>query len=221
MAAGDPGWALAEAEAEQAHDALKTGTQRFVDLAPAGDDATSAAANGFLPYFAKDDPSTQLDQAFADAIFAEGLVAGELLEPVRSAFIWHVIEYVTADDPVVRSQQLMADAGAPGADVAALAAEHSIAASAVDGGDLGWIARYQLAKSQEDAIFATQANDVSQAITGDGLVFYVVAEIATRLPDPDQARTLRDNAFVNWYQGIKDDPTQTTIERLLDTSATG
>ena len=62
---------------------------------------------------------------------------------------------------------------------------------------------------------------MSPAIAGTGLTFYVVPEIATRLPDPDQAQTLRDNAFTNWYQGIKDDPAQTTIERLLDTSATG
>lgn len=221
LAADDPAWAAAEAEARKAYDDLTAGTQRFVDLAPDSDDATSAAANGFLPYFAKDDPSTQLDQAFADAIFAEGLVDGQLLEPVKSAFGWHVIQYVTADDPVVRSQKLAAEAGAPGADVAAIAAEHSIAASASDGGDLGWIARYQLEKSPEDAIFATQANGVSQTIQGAGLVFYVVSEIATRLPDPDQARILRDSAFVNWYQGIKDDPAQTTIERLLDPSATG
>jgi hypothetical protein len=225
LPADDPAWAAAEAEAKQAYDDLTAGTQRFVDLAPASDDATSAAANGFLPYFAKDDPQAQLDQAFADAIFAPGLVPGQLLAPVKSSFGWHVIEFVTADDPVVRSQKLIAEAGAPGADVARIAANNSIAASAVDGGDVGWIARYQREKAQEDAIFATQANGVSQAITvtgtGAGLTFYVVPEIATRLPDPDQARTLRDSAFSNWYQGIKDDPAQTTIERLLDTSATG
>ncbi|MFH1475816.1 MAG: hypothetical protein ABIG85_08165, partial [Chloroflexota bacterium] len=70
-----------------------------------------------------------------------------------------------------------------------------------------------------DAIFATQAKGVSAAIQGTGLVFYVVAEVATRAPDPEQAQTLRDNAFVNWYQGIKNDVDQTKIERLIDTSA--
>jgi parvulin-like peptidyl-prolyl isomerase len=166
----------------------------------------------------------QLDQAFADAIFAEGLVPGQLLAPVKSAFGWHVIEYVTADDPQVRSQKLIAEARAPGADVAKLAANESIATSAVDGGDIGWIARYQREKAQEDAIFATQANGVSEAIsitgTSTSLTFYVVPR-SPRDAGPDQAVTLRDNAFSNWYQGIKDDPAQTTIERLLDTTATG
>ncbi|MFH0751506.1 MAG: peptidylprolyl isomerase [Chloroflexota bacterium] len=221
LPADDPAWAAAEAEATKAHDDLKAGTTRFVDLAPGGDDATSAAANGFLPYFAKDDPQTQLDTAFADAIFAPGLVPGQLLAPVKSSFGWHVIQFVTSEDPVARSQRLVAEASKPGADVAKLAAENSIAASAVDGGDQGWIARYQLEKAQEDAIFATQANGVSQAIAGTGLVFYVVTEITTRLPDPEQAQTLRDNAFVNWYLGIKSDAEQTKIERLLDTSTTG
>jgi len=225
LPADDPAWKVAEDEAKKAYDEIKAGTTRFVDLAPGSDDATSGAANGFLPYFAKDDPQAQLDQAFADAIFAPGLIPGQLLAPVKSSFGWHVIEFVTADDPVVRSQKLIAEAGAPGADVARIAANNSIAASAVDGGDVGWIARYQREKAQEDAIFATQANGVSEVISITGsntsLTFYVVPEIATRMPDPAQAVTLRDYAFSNWYQGIKDDPAQTTIERLLDTTATG
>ncbi len=219
LAADDPAWKAAEEEAAKAYEDLRAGTQRFVDLAPGSDDATSAAANGFLPYFAKDDPSAQLDPAFAAAIFADGLQPGQLLEPVKSAFGWHVIEFVSADDPVVRSQKLIAEASQPDADFAAIAAEHSTAASAVDGGDLGWIARYQLAREVEDPIFATQANGFTEAVAGtDGLVFYKVSEVATRSPDPDQAATLRDNAFGNWYQGVKNDPAQTTIERLLATA---
>lgn len=221
LPADDPAWKAAEDEAKKAYDDLTAGTARFVDLAPGSDDPTSGAANGFLPYFAKDDPGTQLDPAFAAAIFAEGLAPGQLLPPVKSAFGWHVIQFVTADDPAVRSQALIAAAGKPGTDVAKLAADNSIAASAVDGGDLGWVARYQLEKEPEDAIFATQLNGVSKAVTGTGLLFYIVTEIATRAPDPEQATTLRDSAFVNWYQGIKNDANQTNIERLLDTSTAG
>ena len=215
LAADDPAWTAAEEEATQAYDALRAGTQRFVDLAPASDDATSGAQNGFLPYLAKDDPTVQLDQAFADAVFATGLRPGELLEPVRSAFGWHVIVLVSTDDPVARSQELIAEASKPGVDFATLAADNSIAASAVDGGDLGWVARYQLPIAEEDAIFATQANGVSAAVSSDGLRFFKVTEISTRLLDEAQAEDLRANAFISWYQGIKDDPAKTTIERLL------
>jgi len=221
LAPEDPAWAAAEEQATQAYEELSAGTARFIDLAPGSDDATSAAQNGFLPYFAPDDPSATLDPAFAAAIFAEGLQPGQLLAPVKSGFGWHVIQFVTSDGPSVRAEQLIAEASKAGVDFAALAAEHSIAASAVDGGDLGWVARYQLPKATEDAVFATQANAVSDTVEGDGLAFYKVLEIATRAPDEQQAQDLRDNAFSNWYVGIKDDPEQTTIERLLDTTTAG
>ena len=217
LAADDPAWKAAEDEAKNAHAELKAGTKRFVDLAPASDDTSSGAANGFLPYFPKD--GSQLDPAFAAAIFADGLTPGQLLAPVKSAFGWHIIEFVTTDDPTVRSQKLATEFAKPGTDRSKLVADNSIAASAAKGGELGWVARYQLPKDAEDAIFATQANGLSTGIQGDGLTFYQVAEIATRLPDPEQATTLRDNVFANWYQGIKGDPDQTTIERLL--SSTG
>jgi len=221
LAPDDPAWAAAEEEATKAHEDLAAGTARFVDLAPGSDEATSAAQNGFLPYFAADDASTTLDPAFAAAIFATGLEPGQLLEPVKSALGWDVIQFVTSEGPTARAEQLIAEASKPGADFAALAAEHSIASSAVDGGDLGWIARYQLDRATEDVIFATQANAVSDTVEGDGLTFYKILEIATRAPDEQQAQDLRDNAFSNWYVGIRDDPEQTTIERLLDTGTAG
>jgi parvulin-like peptidyl-prolyl isomerase len=213
LAADDPAWKAAQDEANKAYAELKAGTKRFVDLAPASDDSSSGAKNGFLPYFPKGD--SQLDPAFAAAISADGLQPGQLLAPVKSAFGWHVIEFVTTDDPTVRSQKLSTEFAKSGTDRAKLVAENSIAASAAKGGELGWVARYQLAKDAEDAIFATQANGLSTGIQGDGLTFYQVAEIATRLPDPAQATTLRDNVFANWYQGVKGDKTQTTIERLI------
>lgn len=215
LAAEDPAWQAAEEEARQAHADLEAGTARFVDLAPGSDDATSAVRNGFLPYFAPNDPGVQLDPAFAAAIFADGLEDGQLLEPVRSAFGWHVIQVVTRDAPAVRAANLAAEASRPGTDVAALAAEHSISGTAAGGGELGWIARYQLDRERDYAIFATQAGAVSTILPRDGLTFYKVLEVDTRIPDAAQAAQLRAVAFTNWFTGIKEDPEQTTIERLL------
>ncbi len=219
LAADDPAWKTAEEEATKAYEELKAGTKTFVDLAPLSDDTTSGAQNGFLPYLAKDDPNTTLDPAFADAIFAPGIQPGQLLAPVKSAFGWHVIEFVTTDSPIVRSQKLLAEASKPGANFAELAAENSIASSASKGGELGWVARYQLTTAVEDAIFATQANAVSTTVEGTGLTFYKVEEIATRSPDEKQAADLRTNAFSSWYKGVKDDPDQTKIERLLSSGS--
>ncbi len=216
LLAEDPAWKAAEAEANAAYASLKAGTARFVDLAAQSDDTSTASTNGFLPYLSKGDPSQQLDPAFAAAIYAPGLQPGQLLAPVKSAFGWHVIEFVSADAPAVRVQQLEAAAAKPGADFAALAADNSTAASAAKGGDIGWVARYQTAKAEEDAIFGAQANAVSAATsTSAGLAFYKVNEVATRSPDPAQVTILNANAFTNWYSGIKNDPTQTTIERLI------
>ncbi len=215
LPADDPAWAAAEEEAKKAYEDLRSGAARFVDLAAASDDAASAAQNGFLGYL---DPTSQLDEAFAAAIFADGVAEGQLLEPVKSQFGWHVIQVVSREAPEDRAATIAAEAAKPGADFAALAAEHSIAASARDGGELGWVARYQLDRDREEVIFATQANAVSDPVALDGLTLYRVHEIATRLPDEDQAADLRDNAFANWYLGIKEDPEQTTIERLLDSS---
>jgi parvulin-like peptidyl-prolyl isomerase len=213
LAEDDPAWKAAEDEARAAHERLQAGTSRFVDLAPGSDDAGSAAQNGYLGYL---DPTSGLDEAFAAAVFAEGVTDGQLLEPVRSQFGWHVIQVVSSESPQERAASLAAEAARPGTDFAALAADSSVASSAVDGGDLGWVARYQLDVDREDVIFATQAKGVSEIVPLDGLAFYTVSEIATRLPDDDQARDLRANAFTNWYLGIKDDPDQTTIERLVE-----
>jgi len=213
LAADDPAWAEAEAEARAAYAKLKAGTADFATLAKAeSDDKGSGAEGGDLGYYG---PDSGLDQAYADAIFAEGVTAGQLLEPVKSSFGWHVIEVLDIRPPAsVRIAEVTEKAKAPGADFAALAREYSEGAEAKDGGDLGWIARYQLAKEQEDTLFALQAGQTSEVIEeSDGSHVYKVTAVESRKPDETQAETLRADAFDNWYQGVKYDTTQTSIIR--------
>jgi len=218
--ADDPAWATAKQEAVDAVAKLKAGTATFAALAASGDDTGSAAQNGFLPYFSKADTSTSLDPAFAAAIYAPGLTPGQLLEPVQSAFGWHVIEFVSADVPVVRAGQLATAAAKPGADFAKLVEENSIDPSATKGGSLGWIAKYQLAAEQEATISSLQAGEISlPVVASDGIRLFKVTNVQDRKPDAAQAEKLKTDAFNNWYQGVKADPKQTTIERLVTTSA--
>ena len=222
LKADDPAWAKAKQQADDAYAQLKAGTVTFAALAATSADTGSGAANGYLPYFSKTDTSTSLDPAFAAAIYAPGLTPGELLPPVKSAFGWHVIEFVSADDPLTRASQIEADAAKPGADFAKLAEDNSIDPSATKGGDIGWVAKYQLASDQEAAIDALSAGQVSGPVVGsDGIRIFKVTSVQDRLPDAAQADTLKTDAFNNWYASVKADPKQTTIERLVTTSSPG
>jgi parvulin-like peptidyl-prolyl isomerase len=218
----DPAWAKAKQEADDTYAKLKAGTDTFASLAATSADTGSGAANGYLPYFSQSDTTTSLDPAFAAAIYAPGLTAGQLLPPVKSAFGWHVIEFVSAADPLTRAAQLETAAAAPGADFAKLAEDSSLDPSATKGGAMGWVAKYQLAAEQESAINALAAGGISGPIVAsDGIRIFKVTNVQSRLPDAAQAETLKSDAFNNWYQSVKTDPKQTTIERLVSTSTPG
>jgi parvulin-like peptidyl-prolyl isomerase len=219
----DPAWAKAKQEADDAIAKLKAGTATFAALAASSDDPGSGAQNGFLPYFSKDDTSQTLDPAFAAAIYAPGLTPGQLLAPVKSAFGWHVIEFVTPDDPTTRGAALAAAAAAPGADFAKLVEDNSIDASASKGGAIGWVAKYQLSPEQQAVIDPLAAGQLSApVVASDGIRIFKVTNVQDRTPDADQTTTLKADAFTNWYSAVKSDPAQTTIERLINTtSATG
>ncbi len=222
LKADDPAWAKAKQEADDAYAKLKAGTVTFASLAATSADTGSGAANGYLPYFSKTDTTTTLDPAFAAAIYAPGLTPGQLLPPVKSAFGWHVIEFVSADDPLTRAGQIETAAAKPGADFAKLAQDSSIDPSATKGGAMGWVAKYQLAADQESAINALGVGQISgPVVASDGIRIFKVTNVQSRQPDAAQAETLKSNAFNNWYQSVKTDPKQTTIERLVSTSATG
>jgi parvulin-like peptidyl-prolyl isomerase len=202
--ADDPAWAKAETEAKAAWEKLKVDKTKFDAMARAESDEPGAdSTGGKLPYFDQsmvaDD--TGLDPAFGAAIFKAGLKPGDLLEPVKSAFGWHVIQVMYFPPDIDQARKLKADLEG-GAVFATVARDFSEGSEAKDGGDLGWIARYQLDKVLEDAVFATPVGKVSEplVVEGDGIYLIKVVEEATRTPDADQKATLEQSAFQNWYE---------------------
>jgi parvulin-like peptidyl-prolyl isomerase len=205
----DPGWAAAQAKAQATYDKLKALvgqpdelTKRFAEIAGTDSkDTGSGAAGGELPYYTQG----QLDRGFGDAIFTAGLKKGDLLPPVQSQFGWHVILFEDRRQPPearINGVQLLANAS--GADFIKLATEHSDGAEAAKGGDLGWVARYQLDADREAAIFGAAVGKVSDVLeTTDGFYLFLVREEQTRKPDGDQLASLESGAFQNWYSAEK------------------
>jgi PPIC-type PPIASE domain len=204
--ADDPAWAAAEAEAQDAYELLVADPDLFDSIARTESDEGSAqgatGSGGKLPYF---DSASAIDEAFRTAILAPGLEAGEVLEPVKSSFGWHVIQVMYFPPDLDRMNQLKTEADA-GANFADLARDNSEAASAGDGGDFGWVARGQVDASLVDAIFAATIGETTSVVTveGDGLYLYKVLEEEVRTPEGRQLEELRSTAFSDWYEAKKD-----------------
>jgi parvulin-like peptidyl-prolyl isomerase len=206
-ASDDPGWDTAKAKAQATYDKLKALpadqlAAQFAALAKTDSkDTTSGVNGGELDWFTRG----SLDTTFGDAIFKDGLKKGDLLPPVQSQYGWHVVLFEgRRGSPETRIAGLQVQASAAGADFAQLARDNSDSADAAGGGDLGWVAHYQLDGERERAIFAAPVGKVSDSLqTSSGYYLFLVRAEQTRLPDGDQLKTLQGSAFQNWYAAEK------------------
>lgn len=198
LAPTDPAWAKAKALADATYARLQADPTQFDAIARADSDETSArTSGGKLPYFSTSD---QIDAAFAAAIFKPGLKPGDLLPPVKSAFGWHVIQVMHGPTDVAWAAQLIAKA--TGADAfATLARDNSDNPDAAQGGDMGWVGKFQLRPTLQDAIFAAPVGKVSQPLTvpGDGTYLFLVSQEVTKAPDATQTAMIKASAFTTWY----------------------
>jgi parvulin-like peptidyl-prolyl isomerase len=204
VGADDPAWAKAESDAKATWEKLKTDPSQFDALARAESDEGSAkTTGGKLPWFSKDD---SIAQAFADAVFKGGFTPGQLLDPVKSEFGWHVIQvmyYPTDADQAAKLKSAIDGGTLTFADAAR---DNSYNAEAATGGDLGWIGKGQLDEAKEKAIFAAPVGKVSDPYTdADGIYLFLVSKEETREPDADQKAKLESSAFSIWYSKQKAD----------------
>jgi len=202
----DPAWKKAEAEAKAAYEKLKAdpNPKTFQALAKKeSDDKGSGANGGDLPWAYQ----SAYDQAFANAIFAPALKKDEILPPVKSSFGWHVIQFIDRRQPTgVKIAELQVQANLAGADFGAIAKANSDAPQSEKdkGGDIGWVAHFQLDANLDKAIFNTKVGAVSEPVDDNGSSYLLkVFDEQTRLPDQSQIDALKQSGFNNWYADQK------------------
>lgn len=203
--ADDPAWSAAELKARATYDKLRSDITQFDAIARAeSDEGQAVTSGGKLPYFAPEGEE-QLDEAFGKAIWAPGLQPGQLLEPVRSAFGWHVIQIMHGPTDLEWANKLKADIAAGTLTFADAARDNSDKEEAAKGGDRGWIGKGQLTEELEKAIFAAPIGMVSEplVVTGDGVYLFLVSKEETREPDAEQKEALETSAFPIWYSQRK------------------
>ena len=212
----DPAWQKAQDEAQAAYEKLKANPDLFDEMARTESDETAAlgdsGSGGKLPgYIAADD--TNYVPEFVEAVTKPGLTDGQILEPFRTDFGWHVVQIMYHPPDIAEMEKLKREADS-GADFAKLAQEFSEdQATAGSGGDMGWIARGQIDPRFIDSIFAAPIGKTSEIVTvadggnDDGLHLFKVLQEEERTPEGAQLEAVKANAFGDWYTKKKNDYT--------------
>jgi parvulin-like peptidyl-prolyl isomerase len=203
--ATDAQWAaaLARAEAFRA-DASKPDADWWA-LAKESDDTGSGSRGGDLGWY--DEASSSFVPEFKAAIAK--LPVGELSQPVKTQFGYHVIE-VTAEriTVAVQADQMVSTLRAHPDQFAQMAKDQSEdATSAAKGGDLGWVIPYQFEKEQMDAIFSlTKPDQISDPITtASGIyIFKLLATSELRWVPTEQLASVRQTGFDRWLTEVRD-----------------
>ena len=215
----DPAWAEARKEADDAFAALKANPSLFDGMAREESDEPSArGTGGKQPWYYQ---SSSIDAEFKKAIFAEGLQPWQLLDPIKTIFGWHVIQFIRASGTgeTVYLNDLKADI-ADATDFRDAARDNSENPDAEPDGDVGWIAKGQLSDQLDVAIFSATVGAMSNVVTvsGDGDHLYWVLAEETREPTEDQLAIFKDTGFQNWYTAQKD---AADVEYNIGTSSVG
>jgi len=213
-AATDEQWEAARVEAEEVEALVRAeGADWFEIAGEHSDDTGSGSRGGDLGWY--DPAASPYVAEFADAL-AE-LEVGEISEPIRSEFGWHVIQKTgERESPQAQAAELVEALRADPdsfAETAALASENY--ETAAEGGELGWVARYQLDAMREDAVFAlTEVGEVSEPLEDTaGITIYQLLETSeSHEIEEDRLEEIRSSGFERWL----DDEVRTGVETWID-----
>jgi parvulin-like peptidyl-prolyl isomerase len=205
--ATDAQWAAALERARELRERASEPDADWFALAEDSDDPGSRTRGGSLGWYDQTTLDTQFVPEFAEAV-AE-LEVGELSEPVRSEFGYHIIEVTDRRVSAVELANRLAGQLEDDPDAfVQLAREYSEdPVTARDGGDLGWVVPYQYEEARQDAIFAlTEPGEVSEPIvTADGIFIYQLIESAeVRFVPREQREQVTGSGFSRWLNELED-----------------
>ena len=197
---GDPAWAAAEAEAQEAFDAIKAGAT-LASLASGSDDESSAAEGGLLAWAIKG----TFVPAFDDAVWADGLEQGDLLGPIKTEFGYHVIQFeARRTGLMLRLEELaieLRNAGA-GFDVRAEEAKDDFEGLTVD--QPGFVVRYAINPDLSSVVWGLGDGEVSSVVTlGEQLAIIRVNAIENRPFTVAQRASVNVSGFLIWLDGYR------------------
>jgi parvulin-like peptidyl-prolyl isomerase len=216
-------WAAALMEAEEVRALLEADDADWFAIAEErSHDRGSGARGGDLGWY--DPANTGFVAEFSDALAA--LEVGELSEPVRSDFGWHVIQK-TAErlSPQAQAEELVDQLREDPdrfAEVATRLSEDY--ETARHGGELGWVARYQLEPELEEVVFSlTEVGEISDAhdAGAGGITIYQLLESSEeRDIEPERLAEIRASGFDRWLESEVRAPVEPWVDPDLAPSTT-
>lgn len=213
--ATDEQWAAALAEAEEVAEQVRAEDADWFAIAEErSDDTGSAARGGDLGWY--DPAASPYVEEFTAAL--EDLGVGDISDPIRTDFGYHVIQKTgERESPEEQAAALVEELRADPDSFAAIAARVSEnPETAQEGGELGWIARYQLDRMLEDAVFAlAEVGDVSDPVDAgeSGIVIYQLLETSEdREIADDQLAEIQRAGFERWLDEEVRAPVQTWVD---------
>ena len=221
--ATDEQWAAAEAEAEEVRGMLEADDADWNAIAEEHSDDTGSGTRGGDLGWSDPDNSPYVPE-FAAAL-AE-LEVGEISEPIRSQFGYHVIQKTgERESPQAEAEDIAAQLADDPDAFAALAEQYSEdPETASDGGELGWVARYQLSRIQEDAVFALgEVGEISPVVDAGeaGIVIYQLLETNdSKEIEADRLDEIRANGFERWLDEVVRNGVETWLDPQYETSPT-
>jgi parvulin-like peptidyl-prolyl isomerase len=215
-------WEAAREEAEEVEALVRNPDANWFGIAEQhSDDPGSGGRGGDLGWY--DPESPRFVEEFTDALAS--LEVGEISEPIRTEFGWHVIQKTgERESPEAQAAQLVetlrAEPGAFGPTAQAVSEDYE---TAPEGGEVGWVARWQLERMLEEAVFAlTETGEISDPITDEAGAIHIYALLETSESEEieeERLEEIRTTGVARWLDEEVRAPVDTWVDPALGTSA--